>query len=120
MHRLLEPKTGDPTSLAAAAADIYGMRRARDRVLSSALVGEPAWDILLALYSEHSGKLSATSLANSFDAPASTVQRWVRALESEGLVHCQSACDPMFISLTAEGCRIMERCLKAMVGAAHG
>ncbi len=44
------------------ALELYLMRRARDRKLPKALVGEPAWDMLLHLYSEQPAKVTASSL----------------------------------------------------------
>lgn len=117
-----EADTTDPVDLASAAAEIYGMRRARDQVISQALVGEPAWDILLALYAEHPGKLTMTSLSHSFAVPASTALRWIAALERQALVertvqHLGDA--TLLLALTEEGCRTMERCMKSMLRAAR-
>lgn len=121
MHRLTDAKTGDPISLTAAAAEIYGMRRARDQLISSSLVGEPGWDILLALCAEHPGKLAMTSVSQRVGVPASTIRRWIAALESAGLVErmVSPVGEPIFLSLTEEGCRTMERCLKSMLRASH-
>ena len=121
MHRLTDAEADDAISLASVAAEIYGMRRARDQVISTALVGEPAWDILLALYSEHPSKLAVSSLSSSFGVPASTIVRWVDTLQSRGLIERPDppGSEPTFVSLTQEGRRLMERCLETMLGVAR-
>ena len=39
-----------PADLVALACKIYNARRIRDRYLSASMLGEPVWDMLLALY----------------------------------------------------------------------
>ena len=76
----------DPALLSGAAAELYRMRRARDRVMPSGLMGEPAWDILLALYSEEPGDLTVSSLCYGSGVPETTALRWIGVLDREGLV----------------------------------
>ena len=63
-------------------------RRAREHYFDRELFGEPAWEILLALYlNEHSGaRLTTSKLAEWVALPMTTVIRWVGALEQNGLV----------------------------------
>jgi DNA-binding MarR family transcriptional regulator len=63
-------------------------RRARKRYLPPDLFGEPAWDVLLALYvtEQSATRLPIGKLAELVEAPLSTIVRWVRALEAESLV----------------------------------
>ena len=58
----MDGEIDDPELLSNAAGEIYRMRRARDRYLPKELTGEPAWDILLALYAEEPAKLPVSSL----------------------------------------------------------
>jgi DNA-binding MarR family transcriptional regulator len=119
LNRLRESKAGKPISIASAAAEIYGMRRARDQIISSALVGEPGWDILLALCVEYPDRLTVASVSQSFGVRTSTVLRWVQALEDRGLVHRKvpASAEATSIALTQDGCSLMERCLKVMLRA---
>jgi DNA-binding MarR family transcriptional regulator len=51
------------------------------------MFSEPAWDILLSLYSQPSGgRRSISTLADCSGAPVSTAIRWIQYLEDEGLV----------------------------------
>lgn len=67
---------------------VLGARRIREQYFHRDLFGEPAWEILLALYiAEDSGARFTTSkLAEWLEAPLSTVVRWVRTLEENSLV----------------------------------
>lgn len=64
------------------------LRKARDKVLSRALLGEPGWDMLLTLATLRSGDkgLPITSLCFAVDVPVSSGLRWVSRLENAGLV----------------------------------
>jgi DNA-binding MarR family transcriptional regulator len=112
----------DPQLLSSAAGEVYRMRRARDRVMPAGLMGEPAWDILLALYSEEPGDLTISSLCYGSGVPATTALRWIGVLEKEGLVERsrhQRDGRISLVSLSAEGRAIVERSLKAMLRAAR-
>jgi DNA-binding MarR family transcriptional regulator len=63
-------------------------RRVREHYFDRQLFGEPAWEILLALYvNQDSGaRLTTSKLAESVALPMSTVIRWLGALEQGGLV----------------------------------
>lgn len=63
-------------------------RLARPRYFHPDLLGEPAWDILLALYiiEEAGARFTIGKLAECIDAPLSTVARWIRTLEEQTLV----------------------------------
>jgi hypothetical protein len=66
--------------LSSLAEEIYLMRRARDREMPSELFGEPAWDMLLALYRENDPALTINALHLVSGIPESTAVRWVAAL----------------------------------------
>ena len=63
-------------------------RRARANYLNKDVFGEPAWDILLALYISDfaGGRRTLGSLSQSTGTPPSTMLRWFSYLEEEGLV----------------------------------
>lgn len=71
-----------------AAEDLYRFRRSRDAMLPSALLGEPAWDMLLDLFiHEVEGrKISITSLCLASSAPSTTALRYIDLLEKHGLL----------------------------------
>ena len=70
------------------ACEMYDARRRRDRMLNGQLFGEPAWDMLLALYClpARGEVLAVTSLSNAAEVPESTGLRWQRTLIKEGLI----------------------------------
>ena len=107
--------------LASAAAELYRMRRARDRVLWSGLGGEPGWDMLLALYVEEPSKVPVSSLCYASAVPPTTAMRWIGVLEEQGLVQRvghQRDCNLILIALTDKGRAMMESSLRAMLRAA--
>jgi len=85
MPAFMDSEIDDPELLSNAAGEIYRMRRARDRYLPKELTGEPAWDILLALYAEEPAKLPVSSLCFGSGAPQTTALRWIAVLEKAGL-----------------------------------
>lgn len=80
----------DERSAAELANKIYRFRRRRAAVLGglSNLFGEPAWDMLLDLYTARIAlqRVSVTSLCIAADVPPTTALRWIALLESEGLI----------------------------------
>lgn len=104
--------------LITAAGEIYRMRRARDRIMPADFVGEPAWDMLLALYSEEPAKLPVSSVCYGSGVPTTTALRWIGALVEQCLVertrHNRDR-RLVLLSLTDEGRQIVERSLKAML-----
>jgi DNA-binding MarR family transcriptional regulator len=107
--------------LSSAAAEIYRMRRARDRQMPPDLVGEPAWDMLLALYSEEPAKLPISTVCYGSGVPPTTALRWIGVLDEGGLVertkHHRDG-RIVLLSLTEQGRLVVERSLKAMLRAA--
>ena len=122
MPAFMDSEIDDPELLSNAAGEIYRMRRARDRYLPKELTGEPAWDILLALYAEEPAKLPVSSLCFGSGAPQTTALRWIAVLEKSGLiVRTQHPRDPsvLLLALTEQGRLLIERSLKAMLRAAR-
>ena len=67
---------------------MYDARRARDRILDSELFGEPAWDMLLALYAlpARGFLMTVKTLSCSANVPITTGHRWQKTLTAEGLI----------------------------------
>lgn len=78
----------DRETLTSRARSVLNSRRIRKRYFQSEIFGEPAWEILLALYitEESDARLTMTKLAEWIEAPLTTVVRWVKALEEQSLV----------------------------------
>jgi DNA-binding MarR family transcriptional regulator len=110
----------NPEVLSAAAAEIYRMRRARDHVFPKCLTGEPAWDMLLALYSEEPARPTVSSICYGSGVPHSAALRWISTLERQGLVerveHRRDG-KVTLLTLTNEGRGIVQDTLKAMLRA---
>jgi hypothetical protein len=62
-------------------------RNARRRFVSPSLLGDPAWDMLLALYAAELGRraLSRKRLSLASAAPAPVALRYIRMLVAQGL-----------------------------------
>jgi DNA-binding MarR family transcriptional regulator len=107
-----------PTSreLGLLALKLYEARRGRDRIFNDELFGEPAWDMLLALYGlPHKGvMLGVTSLGHAANVPPTTGLRWQRVLFDEGLIergpHVNDSRQQL-VRLTAKGRMLLERYL---------
>jgi DNA-binding MarR family transcriptional regulator len=85
-----------------------GRRRHRLNYFAASMFGEPAWDILLALYMSDTSESRNTisRLAETSGAPMTTVLRWVDYLEQARLVARRpSSTDRrvVFVELTAQG-----------------
>jgi DNA-binding MarR family transcriptional regulator len=98
------------------ACKIYDERRQRERVFNNSLFGEPAWDMLLALYGLPSRGifLSVTSLSHAANVAPSTGHRWQGVLFEEGLIQ-RGPPSPdtrqRMIGLTDKGRSLMEKYL---------
>lgn len=98
------------------ACKIYDARRARERVFDAQLFGEPAWDMLLALYClpTRGELLTVTALSLASAVPETTGLRWQNILTSQGLIergpHGVDARKQM-VRLTVDGRRLLEKYL---------
>ena len=74
--------------LVALACRIYDTRRERAKFFNNALLGEPVWDMLLALFClpKRNQRLSASGLCHASGVPTSTALRWLHVIEQKGLV----------------------------------
>lgn len=69
------------------AESILRVRRAREKLLGRAVIGEPAFDLLLCLYQQSGQKgSSVSSLAKPVGIAYSSAMRWIRYLADKGLV----------------------------------
>jgi DNA-binding MarR family transcriptional regulator len=75
-------------SRAAFAERVYKLRRLRSKYFPEGLFADPAWDILLLLYSlEQGGKrISISAVCASAGVPVTTGHRWIERLIEAGLV----------------------------------
>lgn len=80
-----------PADLCHLAYEIYSARRKRDKMLGTDLFGEPAWDMMLALYClpPRGEKISVTSLSYAANVAVATGHRVQAALEAHGLIERQ-------------------------------
>ena len=71
------------------AAHLFKARRDRVRLFEDHMFGEPAWDMLLALYfmPQRGEVITCSSLSSLAQVPGTTGLRWQKRLIDEGLVH---------------------------------
>lgn len=76
------------SQLARVARGILQRRRQREKHLPGHLFAEPAWDILLDLFAAdiEGISVSVTSACLAANVPATTAQRYLRALQQERLI----------------------------------
>lgn len=115
---LLRQSVSQPTraQLCQLACKIYDARRTRDRILSDHLFGEPAWDMLLALYClpSRGEMLRPTALSHAAAVAETTGIRWQQILMEKNLIErgpSQLASRRQFVRLTQKGRSLMENYL---------
>jgi hypothetical protein len=87
------------------ARTVVELRRTRSHVFPPVIFGEPAWDMLLALFLRASSNEGETvsNLSMSSGTPATTALRWIDYLEREGYVSrrsCRTDRRLVFVDLT--------------------
>lgn len=112
-HNDDQPTRGQLCQLA---CKIYDARRTRDRILSDHLFGEPAWDMLLALYClpSRGEMLRPTALSHAAAVAETTGIRWQRILMDKDLIErgpVELSCRRQFVRLTEKGRALMDRYL---------
>ena len=120
----LEPDSrakGQDQSRAAFADRVYKLRRLRSKYFAEELFADPAWDILLLLYSlEHSGKrISISAVCVSAGVPVTTGHRWIERLIDAGLIERErhpSDRRIIWIRLTAATVERLDAYLDDMIG----
>ena len=108
------------SDLSRLACRIYDGRRTRDRVFDRDIFGEPAWDMLLALYAlpTRGELMTVSSLTYAAGAAQATGHRWQRILLSEGLIERQpQGIDGRkhIVSLTQTGRSLMDKFLTRLL-----
>lgn len=106
----------DRRVLVDAAYRIYLRRRARQRHLPNWMFGEPAWDMMLALYltAESGTRQFVSGVIQFADAPPTTGLRYLAILEQNGfIVRSPSPRDRrmVYIELSKKGRRAMDICM---------
>lgn len=98
---------------------IISARAARRRFFGDELFADPAWDILLELYTFRSSqqRTSVSKLCLTAGVPTTTALRWIEKLHGDGLVERQP--DPLdarrvWISLSERGYEAMTSYLEAI------
>jgi DNA-binding MarR family transcriptional regulator len=95
------------------ARKIYETRQARSQYFQNSLLGEPAWDMLLALFClplARWGKMTVSRLSQAAGLSLTTGLRWSKMMEQKGLINRTS--DPLdarriFVTLSSKGDRLM-------------
>jgi len=84
----LDSAQTDCNKLIAVAKLVQVLRHSRALHFSKAMFGEPAWDLLVALYiaEEQSWKPTLSTLANDAGKPVSTALRWIDYLDKRKLI----------------------------------
>lgn len=94
------------------ARQILALRRKRNKRFSSAMFGEPAWEMLLALYAADGGeRLTVSALAMQSGSSKATALRWIEYLEHQGLIERQAHPTDQraaFAKLTDQGKEVLE------------
>lgn len=123
-RRSHKPMGADPVMLRttehglAIAREMYNMRRRRGRHLPDDLFGEPTWDILLDLYLAigEGRRVPTTSACIGAHVPPTTALRWLRILESRGMVEREDDGRDgrrTFVRLTPSGLKSMDDFLES-------
>ena len=119
LNRLASTSTESPIGAApidvvAVAQSIYQSRRRRMQIFADEeLFGEPAWDILLDLFvaTRRGKQISVTSACIASAVPSTTALRWLRILESKGLIVRETDSTDArrtFVRLADHTCAMME------------
>lgn len=106
----ISPTTSELVHLA---CRLYDARRARERVLSEDIFGEPGWDILLACYCLPARGEPATvnALAHAANVPTTTGHRWQHILMKRGLIERGGKCSDgrrQLVHLSRKGRELLE------------
>ena len=114
--RINERREPSEKELRRIARKIYDARRTRDRLLDKKLFGEPAWDMLLALYHlpAMGHMLTISGLCCCAGVPHTTAHRWQNILFSEGLIERgphEGDRRMQFVRLTERGRELLDRYL---------
>lgn len=107
------------------ACRIYESRRLRARFLSLSLLGEPVWDMMLALYcfSTRGRRMSVSSLCYASGVPQTTAMRWIGVMEKRDLIKRSKDLRDgrkTYLLLTEQGKDAMQRYLRGIHDSLRG
>lgn len=110
---------GDRSQLASKARAAFSERKRRSQFFDSIMFGEPAWDILLALYiTDHAGgRQTIGKLTDWVRKPSSTTIRWINFLvEKQLITRVEHPRDrrATLIALTDRGREVMDNYLRTL------
>lgn len=110
----------DSCSLMSAARHIYAQRRVRNRHFPDAFFGEPAWDMLLVLYSteDDESRQSIGNLISLASCPPTTGLRYLASLEENGFIErLPHPTDGrvFYVSLSGKGREAIEAYLRSVL-----
>jgi DNA-binding MarR family transcriptional regulator len=93
------------------ARKILAGRMLRSQLFPTGMFCEPAWDMLLSLYSQPSGgRRTVSNLAECSGAPISTAIRWIRYLEEQELV----VREPLGVELAGETVHLTDKAYRLL------
>jgi len=92
------------------AAWALSLRRVRDKLLGQDLFGEPAWEILLAIYAidSHGRGLGLDELSGQVHCSHANLRRWLRIVVDRELVDEQGQGDARRYSLAPRALSMLE------------
>lgn len=113
-EKRVQPEPRRETALEAAQRAYEDRRSRANQFHDGRFFGEPAWDILLDLFIHQSRHEQVTVKSACIESGASdaTAMRWLKALDSEGLIQIEQDPDDKkrrLVSLTPEGYESMLR-----------
>lgn len=111
----------DRSNLVNLAKKIREVRAVRAAVFAPELFGEPAWDLLLALYIAQGEqyRLNLTAACAGSNVPESTALRWLSSLGEAGLIQYQSNptdARSRYVALSGAGVAMMDHLMKLVSG----
>ena len=111
----------DRSNLVSLAKKIKEFRAVRDSVFPPELFGEPAWDLLLALYiaAGDQYRLKVTAACAESNVPESTALRWLSSLAEAGLIRYDpnpTDARSRYVALSSPGITMMDRLLQLASG----
>ena len=112
---------GDRSNLVSLAKKIKDIRAARSAVFAPELFGEPAWDLLLALYIAEGDqyRLKVTAACIESNVPETTAIRWLNSLRELGLLEYKSNptdARSRYVALSDTGVAMMDHMLRIASG----
>ena len=116
-----EEELSSEQKLVELACQLYQTRRLRNRFINHSLLGEPVWDMLLALYcfSGRGEALSVSGLCHAAGVPQTTALRWVQIMEQKKLIkRSKDSSDGRraYVSLTDDSKKLLEDYLNTIQG----